>query len=262
MVRYTPLVSTDRYTEEFQIFSKKEQESLRTGGKILHACLEHVAALVAPGISTAALDQAAERFILDHHALPAFKGYRGFPGTLCTSVNDEVVHGIPSKKILKEGDIVSLDCGVLFDDLYTDACVTVGVGEIAKDTEKFLRIVSDTLEEVLLQVVRAGAHVGDVSSFIEKHLKKAGYSPVPSLTGHGLGVDLHQFPDVPNVGKASKGPVLPAGTMIAIEPIAAMGSGEVFTESDQWTIRTKDQSLACHFEHSVLITEQGCEVLA
>jgi len=251
------------HDETFQIFSAAEQDSLRKAGRILRECLAHVSLLVAPGITTIELDAAAERFIRAEGGEPAFKGYHGFPGTLCTSVNDVVVHGIPNEDLtLKEGDIVSLDCGVIVDDLYTDACVTVGVGTLAPEVEKFLQISSKTLESVIDEVVGAGAKIGDISAFIEKKLRKAGYTPVESLTGHGLGCTLHQFPDVPNVGKAGKGPVLPVGTMIAIEPIASMGKGEIYTERDNWTIRTKDSSLASHFEHSVLITEDGCEIIA
>lgn len=251
------------YTDTFQIFSPAQKDSLRHGGEILRECLKHVAGLVKPGISTLELDIAAEEFILERGGVPAFKGYHGFPGTLCTSVNDQVVHGIPSAgPLLKSGDIISLDGGVIFDGLYTDSCVTVGVGQVDPKTQAFLDYVSATLEHVIAEVVRAGAKVGDISSFIEKSLRRGGFGAVRSLTGHGLGDTLHQFPDVPNVGKAGTGPVLPVGTMIAIEPIATVGSPEVYTAADNWTVLTKDKSLACHFEHSVLITEEGCEIVA
>ena len=251
------------YTDTCQIFTPAQQESLRQGGVILRDCLHHVASLVQPGISTLELDKAAEDFIVSRGGIPAFKGYHGFPGTLCTSVNDQVVHGIPSAgPLLKTGDIVSLDGGVIFDGLYTDSCVTVGVGEIDPKTRSFLAHVSQTLEAVIAKVVRAGANVGDISSFIEQELRRCGFSAVRSLTGHGLGDNLHQFPDVPNVGKAGTGIALPVGTMIAIEPIATMGAPEVYTAYDNWTVLTKDKSLACHFEHSVLITKEGCEIIA
>lgn len=251
------------YSDTCQLFSDKQIDSLRTGGSILRDCLKHVAALVKPGVSTLQLDLEAEKFIRARGGIPGFKGYHDFPGTLCTSINDEVVHGIPSKKhILKEGDIVSLDGGVIYDGLNTDACVTVGVGTIDPNVQKFLDEVSATLEAVIADVVRAGIHVGDISSFIEKRLKAGGYGVVRALTGHGLGDTLHQFPDVPNVGKAGTGPILPVGTMIAIEPIATMGKADVYSSSDHWTILTKDESWACHFEHSVLITEGGCEIIA
>ncbi len=251
------------FDSQCQIFSQAQIDSLRRGGAILRDCLKHAAALVQPGISTLEIDAAAEEFILKRGGIPAFKGYHEFPGTLCTSVNDQVVHGIPSAgPLLKSGDIVSLDGGVIFDGLYTDACVTVGVGEIDPKTRSFLTYVSDTLENVIAQVVKAGVQVGDISAFIEQCLRRGGFGIVRTLTGHGLGDTLHQFPDVPNFGKAGTGPILPIGTMIAIEPIATMGLPDVYTAIDNWTVRTKDNSLACHFEHSVLITKDGCEVLA
>lgn len=251
------------YVDSCQIFSPTQIESLRKGGAILRGCLRHTAALVKPGMSTLDLDLEAEKFIRSRGGIPAFKGYHGFTGTLCTSVNDRVVHGIPSAKDkLKEGDIISLDGGVIYDGLYTDACVSVGVGPIAKDAETFLTVTSALLEDVIREKVKAGVRVGDISSFIEQGLRAHGYSAVKVLTGHGLGDNLHQYPDVPNVGKAGTGPMLPANTMIAIEPIAVMGSPDVYTALDQWTVLTKDSSLACHFEHSVLILEGGCEVIA
>lgn len=251
------------FDKHCQIFTQAEMESIRKGGAILKDCLKFVSAMVAPGITTMMLDQAAGAFIRSKGGTPAFLGYFGFTGTLCVSVNEEVVHGIPrDDKVLKEGDIISLDGGVIVDDLYTDACVTVGVGRIAPNVRNFLDHVSQTLEDVIRDIVKAGVKVGDISSYIETHLKKGGYAAVRTLTGHGLGTTLHQFPDVPNVGKAGTGPVLPVGTMIAIEPIAVMGSADVFTAEDNWTVVTKDKRWACHFEHSVLITEGGCEVVA
>ncbi len=251
------------FTTQCQIFTQAEVASLRIGGAILRDCLAHTALLVRPGISTLELDAAAETFILARGGRPAFKGYFGFTATLCTSINDEVVHGIPrSERMLKEGEIISLDCGVIYDDLYTDACVSVGVGQIAPKAQAFLAYTSQTLEDVIHEVVRAGVQTGDISSFIEMRLKKGGYEAVRTLTGHGLGTTLHQFPDVPNVGKKGTGPVLPVGTMIAIEPIATMGSAEVYTADDGWTVLTTDGSLACHFEHSVLLTKDGVEVIA
>lgn len=251
------------YVDSCQIFTSAQVDSLREGGAILRDCLQYTSGIVRPGISTLELDREAEAFIRARRGIPAFKDYHGFPGSLCTSVNDEVVHGIPSAtSLLTEGDIISLDGGVIFDGLYTDACVTVGVGVIAKESQDFLGVVSATLEAVIRDVVRAGVQIGDISSFIEERLKMQGYSPVQALTGHGLGDMLHQFPDVPNVGRVRSGPILPKGTMIAIEPIATMGGHEVYTANDAWTIKTKDGTLACHFEHSVLILEDGAEIVA
>ncbi len=250
------------YDDTFQLFNPAQIAALKVGGKILRDCLEHCRTLVRPGIQTKEIDRVAEEFILERGGRPAFKGYHGYPASLCISINDEVVHGIPGNRQVREGDIVSLDGGVIYDDLMTDACITVPAGSIPRDAQKFLDVTSQTLESVIATVVRAGCKVGDISSFIQRSLEKAGYHPVRALTGHGLGSSLHQFPDVPNIGKAGTGPVLPVHTLIAIEPIATVGSPDVVTDPDHWTIRTKDHSLACHFEHTVLVTEGGCEVMA
>lgn len=244
-----------------QIYTDAEIVSLRKGGQILRGCLEYVAGLVCPGITTGELDHAAETYIRDHSGEPAFKGYKGFPATLCTSVNEECVHGIPGKRMLKEGDIVSLDGGVIFDGLYTDACVTVPAGRIAKEAENLLRTTEKALSAAI-SVVRGGVRVGDISSTIQQVAEKGGCHPVRSLTGHGVGRSLHAFPDIPNTGKAGTGPVLPVGTVIAIEPILSLGSPEVRSLEDSWTLVITDGALSAHSEHTVLVTEGGSEVLA
>ncbi len=250
----------DLYQNDFQIFSPREIDSLRKGGKILHDCLEHVAAKVKPGIQTLELDRIAEEFIRKRGGKPAFKGYYGYPATLCTSINDVCVHGIPGKEILKEGDIVGVDCGVVFDGLYTDACVTVPVGKISKDAGHLLEATEEALRAGLAEV-HAGAHTGDISSTIHATLQKHGFDSMRQLTGHGLGDSLHQFPEVPNFGKRGEGPVLPLHTIIAIEPISTAGSVTIKEDPDHWTLRTTDGALSAHFEHTVLVTEKGCEIL-
>ena len=246
----------------FQIFSAAEIELLRRGGKILRECLTETSRLVKAGITTAELDRFAEEFIRSHEgATPAFKGYHGFPATLCTSVNEQCVHGIPGPRKLIEGDIVSLDGGVIFGHLYTDACVTVPVGRITEDVAAFLKVSEDALENVCVSIA-PGVKIGDISSAIQQYVEKHGYSCVNGLTGHGLGSTLHQFPDVPNVGKAGTGPKLPVHTIIAIEPITSMGKPNIREESDGWTICTADRSLSGHFEHTVLVTETGYEIIA
>ncbi|MDO8648620.1 MAG: type I methionyl aminopeptidase [Candidatus Peregrinibacteria bacterium] len=246
----------------FQIFTSAELASLRQAGKILAACLEEVASRVTPGITTGELDQIAEDFIRSHDgASPAFKGYQNYPSTLCTSVNEQCVHGLPGPRVLDEGDIVSLDCGVLVDGLYTDACITVGVGVITTEHQLFLDVTADALAKACA-IVKPGTRIGDISSVIQKTVEAAGYKPVRGLTGHGLGYTLHQFPDVPNAGKAGTGPALPVGTIIAIEPITSMGGPDIADAEDGWTIQTKDGSLSAHFEHTVLVTENGQEILA
>lgn len=246
----------------FQIFTPEEIASVRRGGKILRACLEHVSALVKPGIKTIQLDQAAEEFIRSHmDAEPAFYGYHGYPSTLCTSVNEECVHGLPGDKVLKEGDIISIDCGVLYDGLYTDACVSVPVGRISQQAQRLLNSTQKALD-VAVALIAAGVRTGDLSSAIQRSVEDDGFTIVRPLTGHGLGKNLHQFPDIPNFGKAGTGPVLPANTVIAIEPIVSVSSKEIRELSDRWTIVTADGSLSAHYEHTILVLDEGCEVLA
>lgn len=248
------------YRNEFQLFTGKQIASLRKGGRILRECLRYIASLVRPGISTLELDSAAEMFIRDHGATPGFKGYRGYPATLCTSVNDVCVHGIPNATMLQEGNIIALDCGLLYDGLYTDACLTVPVGKIAEEAKKLLSATEEALAEGL-KVVRKGAHVGDISSAIHRTLRHHSFDAVRVLTGHGLGVTLHQFPDIPNFGEADTGPILPAYTIIAIEPISTAGSTDVKQDPDGWTLRTTDGALSAHAEHTVLVTPDGYEIL-
>ncbi len=243
------------------VATPEELDALRRGGVILRACLEHVAGLVAPGKRTMDLDAAGERFIRDHGGAPAFKGYRGFPGTLCISVNDECVHGIPGKRALKDGDIVSLDCGVLLDGLYTDACITVPVGRVSAAATSLLTVTERALEQAL-GVVRADIRVGDISATVQEYVESHGFVAIPALTGHGIGRTLHQYPDVPNVGKRGTGAVLPEGAVIAIEPIISAGSRDIVTADDGWTLSSADGALTAHFEHTILITADGYEILA
>ncbi|MBI3336615.1 type I methionyl aminopeptidase [Candidatus Peregrinibacteria bacterium] len=247
---------------QFQIFDDRQIQSLRKGGKILRECLTYVAKLVAPGITTKALDNAAETFIRDHGGLPGFKGYKGFPATLCTSVNEECVHGIPGERLLKEGDIISLDAGVLLDDLYTDACITVAVGEASPDALRLIQYTDDALVAAL-RVIRTGIHIGDISAAIQEIVEGGGYTVLRALTGHGLGTNLHQYPDIPNFGASGKGPTIPFHTILAIEPIVSAGKSSGITEGgDGWTLKTKDGALSAHMEHTVLIIQNGCEILA
>jgi methionyl aminopeptidase len=246
---------------QFQQFSEAELSSLRRGGKILQDCLKTVAAAVRPGITTGELDQIAERFILERGGRPAFKGYHGFPATLCISVNEQCVHGIPGDRELLEGDIVSLDGGVILDDLYTDACVTVGVGQISAEAKNLIETGEEALK-IAVKTAKAGVRIGDISAAVQQYVEGRGFTIVRALTGHGLGSTLHQFPDVPNFGKAGTGPVLPVGALIAVEPIVSAGGANIREESDGWTICTVDDSLATHSEHTILITERGAEIIA
>ena len=246
----------------FQIFDERQIASLRKGGAILRACLKEVAAAVKPGVTTEELDTLAEKFIQSHPgARAAFKGYRGFPKTFCISVNDECVHGIPGQRTLEDGDLVSLDGGVIFDDLYTDAAVTVGCGTLQENAVHLLDVTERCLQEAV-KLVAPGVRIGDISATVQGIAEKGNCTPIRALTGHGLGSNLHQFPDVPNFGKKGAGPVLPAWTMIAIEPIITEGKGGIQTDDDGWTIRTADGLLCAHSEHSVLTTAKGYEIIA
>jgi methionyl aminopeptidase len=245
----------------FQILTPAQIKSLRTAGKILRECLEATANYAKAGMTTKEIDEFAEEFIRSRGGIPAFKGYNGFTGTLCTSVNEECVHGIPGPKVLNNGDIIGLDGGVIYDKLYTDACITVPIGEVPFETIRFLEVSKAALEAAV-SIVKPGTKIGDISSMIQAVVEGGGYRCVNALTGHGLGSELHQFPDIPNTGTKGTGPTLPAWTLIAIEPITSMGGPGIRELEDGWTIVTADGSLSAHFEHSVLVTEDGCEVLA
>ena len=246
---------------QFQTFTEQELEFLREGGKVLRSCLDFVRDAVKPGVTTQELDAMAEEHIRSHGAEPGFKGYHGFPATLCTSINEVCVHGIPDDRDLKEGDIISIDCGVLMHGLYTDACFTAPVGSISEEAQHLLSVTESALNEVE-KMLKAGVYVGDISSTVQQYAESHGCTIVRSLTGHGLGKDLHQFPDIPNFGEAGKGPEIPAGTILAIEPIIALGDYHVVQAADGWTLSMKDGGLAAHFEHTFAVQPDGCEVIA
>jgi len=244
------------------IKTPEEQNLMREGGKILSACLDHVTKLIKPGISTLEIDRAAEAFIRSFPgATPAFKGYKGFPGTLCMSINEEVVHGIPSdKKILRDGDIVGVDSGVLFGGLYTDAARTAAVGKCSSQSLRLIEATERALSECL-SAVKPGNRIGDISAIIEKVLRSYGFSPVVRCTGHGVGRRLHEPPDILNAGIAGTGPLIKPGMTLAIEPISSMGSGRIKTAKDGWTVITEERLPSAHFEVTVLVTEKGFEVI-
>lgn len=244
-----------------QVLTEEQQASAREAGKILHDCLDMLKAKVQPGISTAELDTLAEEFIRSRGGEPAFKGYHGYTATLCTSVNEECVHGIPGERILEEGDIVAVDCGVRIRGVYTDACRTVAVGSIAPEAQKLLDVTAQALV-LAVQVIKGGIRSGDISETIQNYVEEQGFKPVQSLTGHGLGDTLHQPPDIPNIGLSGTGLVIPAGTLIAVEPIVSAGSDQIAEAADGWTLSITDNALSAHFEHTILVTEDGCEVLS
>ena len=235
---------------------------MATAGRILAAALETLSNRVQPGVTTADLDKVAEDFIRSHPgARPSFKGLYDFPASICASINQEIVHGIPSKKrVLTEGDILSVDCGVWLEGLHADSAITLPVGEIDEATRRLL----DTTETSLYAGIEAtviGNHVGDIGHAVQTVAEDAGYSVVRDLVGHGIGASFHEEPQVPNFGQPKRGPRLTAGMTLAIEPMVNAGGHETRTLSDKWTIVTADGSLSAHFEHTVVIEEDGPRIL-
>jgi len=241
--------------------SRPEIEKMRKSNAIVATILEELRKKIRPGVKTIELDRLSEELALKKGARPAFKGYRGYPYSLCTSVNSEVVHGMPSERELKEGDIVSLDFGILNDGYYGDAAVTVPVGEITPGARKLLKITEEALYRGIAEV-KAGNRIGDISSAIQGHVEAAGYSVVRDLVGHGIGKNLHEDPQVPNDGSGGRGIELKPGMVIAIEPMVNEGTYRVEILRDGWTVVTADGKLSAHFEHSVAITENGPVILS
>lgn len=241
--------------------SLPEIEKMRKSNAIVAAILEELRKKIRPGVKTIELDRLSEDLALKKGARPAFKGYRGYPYSLCTSVNSEVVHGMPSERELKEGDIVSLDFGILNDGYYGDAAVTVPVGEITPGARTLLKITEEALYRGIAEV-KAGNRIGDISAAIQGHVEAAGYSVVRDLVGHGIGKSLHEDPQVPNYGSAGRGIELKPGMVFAIEPMVNEGTYRVEILRDGWTVVTADGKLSAHFEHSVAITENGPVILS
>jgi len=245
-----------------QLKSGREIELMAAGGKILADTVEHLRASVHPGISTGELDDIAEAFIRSHDgAVPAFKGLYGFPGSICASVNQEIVHGIPSKKrVLREGDIISIDVGVGYKGYFTDSATTVPVGEISGEAKRLLDVTKASLEAGIA-AAKPGNHIGDIGAAVQAVVEAEGFSVVRDLVGHGIGVEFHEEPQVPNYGKPKRREKLVSGLTLAIEPMVNVGGPATKTLSDKWTIVTVDGSLSAHFEHTVAITDDGPRVL-
>ena len=242
--------------------SPQEVDNMRTAGRIVAGTIDRVLAAVRPGISTADLDRVAEEEIGRQAAIPSFKGYKGFPGSICASLNDEVVHGIPSpKRILKAGDVLSLDFGAIWEGYHADSAVTVFVGEPpSAEAEKLVRVTEEALEAAISQV-RPGGHLSDVSHAVEQVVEGAGFSVVREYVGHGIGRSLHEDPQIPNYGPPGRGPELRPGLVLAVEPMVTMGDWPTRVLADDWTVVTADGSLAAHFEHTIAVTDDGHEVL-
>lgn len=240
--------------------SPAEIEKMREASALVAEVLAELAAMVAPGVTSLDLDAAAERMVRDAGAEPAFKGYRGYPNTLCASVNDQVIHGIPSKRPLVEGDIISLDMGVKMKGYYGDSAITVPVGRVSEVAERLLRVTEESLEKGIEQV-RVGGRVSDIGHAIQKHVEAHGFSVVREFVGHGIGASLHEEPQIANYGEPGRGPRLAEGMTLAIEPMVNVGKPGVKMLSDGWTAVTRDGSLSAHFEHTVAVTKDGPLVL-
>jgi methionyl aminopeptidase len=245
-----------------QLKSARELDLMAQGGRVLAATIEMLRSAVRPGISTGELDTIAEDFIRGHEgAVPAFKGLYGFPGSICASLNDEIVHGIPSpKRVLKDGDIVSLDVGVGYKGYFTDSATTVPVGTVSPEARRLLDVTQRALAAGIDAAV-LGNHIGDIGAAVQGVVEESGFTVVRDLVGHGIGVEFHEEPQVPNYGKPKRRERLSAGLTVAIEPMVNVGGPATKTLADRWTIVTLDGSLSAHFEHTVAITENGPRVL-
>ncbi|MGW8322884.1 MAG: type I methionyl aminopeptidase [Thermodesulfobacteriota bacterium] len=245
-----------------QLKSRREIELIARGGRIIADLFREVGPRVVPGVSTWELDQFADRFITSHRgAVPAFKGLYGFPGSVCVSVNEEVVHGIPSRKRrLQEGDILSIDVGVRLQGWCSDSAWTFPVGEIDPATRRLLTVTEESLYGALEAAV-VGNHVGDIGAAVMRRVNGTGYGIIRDLVGHGLGREVHEEPQVPNVGKPGHGPPLMEGMVLAIEPMLSAGTDQIRTLEDRWTVVTADRAPSAHFEHTIAVTEEGPQVL-
>ena len=233
---------------------------MREAGRILAAVLKEIEKQVKQGITTLELDRAAEALILKHEAKPGFKGYDNFPFSLCTSVNEEIVHGLPSTRVLKEGDIISLDLGILYKGYYSDMAITVAVGKVSFEAKRLINVAKKSLR-LGIKKVRPGNTTGDIGNTIQKFVEGQGFSVIRDLCGHGIGKNLHEEPKIPNFGKRKTGEKLQEGMVICIEPMVAMGDYRLEKAQDGYGYATKDKSLTAHFEHTILVTKFGSKVL-
>jgi methionyl aminopeptidase len=240
--------------------SPGEIEKMRAANALVAGVLADLAAMVEPGVTTSQLDAEAERLVRASGAEPAFKGYRGYPATLCASVNEQVVHGIPSSRPLVEGDILSLDMGVKLNGYYGDSAITVPVGRIGEDVQRLLQVTQEALERGIEQV-RVGGRISDIGHAIQQHVERHGFSVVREFVGHGIGAALHEEPQIANYGEPGRGPRMAEGMVLAIEPMVNMGRPAVKVLPDGWTAVTRDGSLSAHFEHTVAVTANGPLVL-
>lgn len=242
------------------IKSPNEINKMRQAGRIVGTILAALRKKIRPGITTESLDALAARMFQEYGARASFKGYRGFPASICASVNEEVVHGIPGRRVLQEGDLIAIDVGSIYNGFQGDAAITVGVGKISPDAKRLLDTTRECLEAGIA-AAQEGAHLSDISAAIQFHAESAGFSPVREYVGHGIGRKMHEKPEIPNFGPAGKGPVLKRGMTLALEPMINVGGWATKVLQDGWTVVTDDGSLSAHFEHSIAITNGLAEVL-
>jgi methionyl aminopeptidase len=235
-------------------------EKMASAGAVHARCMKMLTGMVRAGVTTAELDHAAEKFIRSQGGVPTFKGFRGFPGSICTSPNSMVVHGIPGPYELRKGDIISIDIGVTLDGWVADGASTIPVGEIDETTARLLKVTKESLDLAVEQMV-PGNRVGDVSNAVQTHAEAAGFSIIRSLVGHGIGQDMHEQPQIPNYGKPGRGPEIEAGMVFAIEPMVNAGGPEIFMDDDGWSVYSEDGSMAAHFEFTVAATDNGPRIL-
>jgi len=243
------------------IYCEEEVRAIKRSNQIVAKILEELGSMIRPGIRTKELDEHAEARTREMGAIPAFKGYRDFPSSLCTSINEEIVHGIPSSRALREGDIISLDFGVLYEGYYGDAAITFPVGEITPKARKLIQAAKEAFHKGL-DKARAGNRLSDISHAIQTYVEGQGFSVIRSFVGHGIGLSLHEEPQIPNFGLPGRGPKMKPGMVFALEPMIAMGDWNVEILEDNWTAITRDKSLSAHYEHTVAITEEGAEILS
>ena len=241
--------------------SAAELQRMREAGRLVGEVLTELAAHVAPGVTTADLDELAERRILRAGATPAFKGYHGYPATICASVNEEVIHGIPSgRRVLNEGDVISIDVGASLDGYFGDSAITLAVGKVSEEAATLLRVTDESLYKAI-EAVKLGGRISDIGHAVQKHVEAYGFSVVREFVGHGIGQKMHEEPQVPNYGEPGRGPRLTEGMVLAIEPMVNAGKPAVKVLADGWTAVTRDGSLSAHFEHTVAVTADGPWIL-
>ena len=241
--------------------SAAELERMRAAGRLVGEVLTALTPRVAPGVTTAELDEIAEKMITDAGAIPAFKGYHGYPATICASINEEVIHGIPSgQRMLREGDILSIDVGASLEGYFGDSALTLPVGQVSEEAARLLTVTEEALYKAI-DVARPGGRISDIGHAVQKHVEAYGFSVVREFVGHGIGQRMHEEPQVPNYGEAGRGPRLAEGMVLAIEPMVNAGKPAVKVLSDGWTAVTRDKSLSAHFEHTVAITASGAWIL-